>query len=177
MVSITFEFLQEPASRVSEVFFLVQNFVHDVVMGLMFLREARTLDKFRHHLTNKPAKIHDIPVVAFLGGQDEGLKFWLDEEELNSTHNTGSEVDVMSLDFARQRGFSIMEDTVHQVRFADSSVQDVEGLVPVPVSPGNGAPPSLLLKPVDLANDSPEEVRKPDPTGAIDYGTTALILA
>lgn len=56
--------------------------MHDVVMGRKFLRETRALDTFRHRLTYKPAKFHDVPIVAFLGGQDEALKFWLDEEEL-----------------------------------------------------------------------------------------------
>ena len=84
---------------------------------------------------------------------------------------------IMSLSFAKQRGFPITKDPAHQVRFADSSVQDVEGRVSVPVSFGNGAPPRLLLKLVDLTNYSPADVREPDPTGAIGYGFTDSILA
>jgi len=176
-VSITCEFPQEPLSRVSEVFFVVENFVHNVVMGREFLRKTQTLDKFPNRLIDRPLQVHDVPVVALLGGQDEGLKFWLDGEELISIPDTGSEINVMSLSFAKQRGFPITKDPAHQVRFADSSVQNVEGRVSVPVSFGNGAPPRLLLKLVDLTNYSPADVREPDPTGAIGYGFTDSILA
>jgi hypothetical protein len=157
---------------------VVENFVHNVVMGREFLRKTQTLDKFPTRLIDRPLQVHDVPVVALLGGQEEGLKFWLDGEELISIPDTGSEINVMSLSFAKQRGFPVTKDLTYQIRFADSSVQDVEGLVSVPVSFGNGAPPSLLLKLVDLTNYSSADVREPDPTtGAIDYGFTASILA
>lgn len=37
----------------------------------------------------------------------------------------------MSLAFAEKRGFKIKKDLVHQVRFADNSVQDVESKRPL----------------------------------------------
>ena len=148
-VSVTCEFPEEPESRVVEVFFVIENFAHSVVVGRIFLRETKTIDKFRYRLKDKPLQVHEIPVVASFGGQDEKLKFWLDGQELVSTPDTGSEINVMSLSFAKQRGFVIKEDTIHQVCFADSSLQDVEGVVSVPVSFGNGLPPSLLLKLID----------------------------
>jgi hypothetical protein len=83
----------------------------------------------------------------------------------------------MSLAFARQRIFDIKEYRVYQVQFADRSGQDVEGLVSAPVSFGNGAPPSLLLKLVNLTNYSPAHAEAPNDTGAVDYDSTASILA
>jgi hypothetical protein len=74
------QFPQRPTSRSSEVFFVIENFVHDV--GRRFLRGTRTLDIFRHCLKSKPLQVYDISVVASLGGQDEELKFWLDGQEL-----------------------------------------------------------------------------------------------
>jgi hypothetical protein len=60
-------------------------------------------------------------------------------------------------------------------------VQDVEGLVSVPVSFGNGAPPNLFLKLVEPTNYSPGVVKTPDAAETIDhpieYGSTASILA
>jgi hypothetical protein len=89
----------------------------------------------------------------------------------------------MSLSFAQQRSFVIKEDPVHQVLFADSSLQNVEGVVSVPVSFENGAPPELLLKLVepDPRNYSALTVRTGnvmDETDRwIEYGSTASILA
>ena len=182
-VSITCEFPAEPASRVIEVFFVIKNFAHSVVMGRTFLRETGTIDKFPYRLKDKLLQIHEIPVVASFGGQDEKLKFWLDGQELMSTPDTGSEINVMSLSFVKQRGFVIKEDSIHQVRFADSSLQDVEGVVSVPVSFGNGSPPNLLLKLVDPdpRSYSPAVARTGNAPGDIDhrieYGSTASILA
>jgi hypothetical protein len=182
-VSINCEFPEEPASCVVEEFFVIENFVHSVVMGRTFLRKTRTIDKFRNRLKDKLLQIHEIPVVASLGVQDERLRFWLDGQELMSTPDTGSEINVMSLSFAKQRAFVVKEDPIHQVRFADSSLQDIEGVVSVPVSFGNGAPPKLLLKLVDpdLRNYSPTIVRTGNAMNEIDrpidYGSTASILA
>jgi len=114
--------------------------------------------------------------VAFLPGEEETLKFWLDGEELPSTPDTGSEINVMSYDFAIKR-FQLQPDAITQVRFADGSLQEVEGKISVPVSFGNGEPPSLLLKLVDLNSRSETSAQAPAPDGAINYGTKASILA
>jgi hypothetical protein len=123
-------------------------------------------------------EVHDVPIVAFLPGEEETLKFWLDGEELPSTPDTGSEVNAMSYEFAIKR-FTLQPDHITHVRFADGSSQRVEGKVSVPVSFGNGAPPSLLLKLVDLTSraKAPTQPRSCGPDGAINYGTTASILA
>ena len=88
---------------------MIENFVHNVVMGYEFLRKTETLDKFPDRLVDRSLQVLDAPVIALLGGQ-EGLKFWLDGEELISIADTGSEINVMSLSFAKQRGFSITKN-------------------------------------------------------------------
>lgn len=118
-------------------------------------------------------------MVASLGDPEESLRFWLDGEEMFSTPDTGAEVNVMSTDFAMRRGFTIQPDGIHQVRFADGSVQDVRGRVSKPVSFGDGAPPSLLLRLTDVrtASNSDPSFQNRDPTGKVNYQATASILA
>lgn len=180
-VELTCEFPGEPNSLSIEKFFVLEAFVYKVIIGRTFLRQTRTFDLFRHRLKVRPLEVHKVPIVAFLGQEEETLRYWLDGELLTSTPDTGSEINVMSLAFAKKRGFHIEEDDVHQVRFADGSLQDVEGLVKVPVSFGNGAPPSLLLKLVSLSAATPSSSHAPvvdRTTGKVDYrGRMASILA
>ena len=84
----------------------------------------------------------------------------------------------MSYEFAIKR-FALQPDAISHVRFADGSSQEVEGKVSVPVSFGNGAPPSLLLKLVDLNSRSETSAQTPacGADGAINYGRTTSILA
>ncbi|KAH7400165.1 hypothetical protein BKA64DRAFT_476299 [Cadophora sp. MPI-SDFR-AT-0126] len=177
-VSVPCMFPGEPDTISTQTFFAIQNFVYDAIMGRPFLRETQTLDVYRHRLQDRPIRLHDVPVVALLGSVEETLRFWLDGEELQSTPDTGSEVNVMSYAFAKSR-FFIEPDDIHQVRFADGSLSDVEGRVSVPVSFGNGEPPALLLKLVNLHAPSSSTVQAPTPdsTGRIEYGKTASILA
>lgn len=172
------EFPDEPDTHKEYDFFVFENLVFPAIVGRHFLRDTKTFDVFRKRLYERPVQVHDVPIVAFLGVEKESLKCWLDGEELASTPDIGSEINAMSLEFARKRKFVIEEDPIHQVCFADGSVQDVEGRISVPVSFGNGAPPSLLLKQVDLSPNSGGELqtRSCDADGKIDYGSTAPIL-
>lgn len=157
----------------SKYYFLIfEKFVWPVIMGRPFLRSTMTLDLCQRQLLNRSLEVHVVPIIAFLRGEEETLKFWLDGEELASTPDTGLEVNVMSYDFAIQR---LEEDDIKQVRFADGSLQEVEGKVSEPVSFGNGAPPSLLLKLVDLTSRPATAAQSPPygPDGAINYGTTS----
>lgn len=174
--TIECSFPGETNTRTRYPFFVFQNFAWPVIMGHSFLRETKTFDCFPRQLSERPLEVHDTPIVAFLPGEEETLKFWLDGEELPSTPDTGSEINVMSYDFAIKR-FQFEPDAITQVRFADGSLQEVEGKVSVPVSFGNGAPTSLLLKLVDLKFRSEAPAQAPAPDGAISYGTTASILA
>ena len=122
-------------------------------MGRSILRQTRTFDLFPHRLSERPLEVHDVPIVAFLPGEEETLKFWLNGEELPSTPDTGSEVNVISYEFAIKR-FRLQPDAITHVRFADGSSQEVEGKVSVPVSFGNVTPPSLLLRLVNLNSRS-----------------------
>lgn len=89
--------------------------------------------------------------------------------------DTGLEVNVMSYEFAIKR-FALQPDAITHVRFADGSSQQVEGKVSVSVSFGNGAPPSLLLKLVDLNSRSETPAQTPacGADGAINYGKNVV---
>lgn len=173
------QFPDEPWTAGVYEFFVFEIFVYDAIMGRKFLRDTETLDKYRYRLHDKPPHVHDVPIVAFMGGEEETLRFWLDGEELESTPDTGSEVNVMSWDFARRRGFSIAKDRFTHVRFANGSFQSIIGKVTIPVSFGNGIPTQMLLKLVDpisgCARPSPQIMCGAD--GEVNYGKTASILA
>ncbi|CZR63602.1 uncharacterized protein PAC_13499 [Phialocephala subalpina] len=176
---ITCEFLGGKNSGVGYPFFVFKRFVYQAIVGRGFLRATRTIDLYQTRLHDKPLLTQDLPVVASFGDTEESLRFWLDGEEMFSTPDTGAEVNVMSTEFAIRRGFEIQPDSVHQVRFADGSIQDVRGRVSKPVSFEEGAPPSLLLRLTDVrtALNSDPSLQNRDPTGKLSYQATASILA
>jgi hypothetical protein len=57
-------------------------------MGRSFLRKTRAFDCHPHRLSERPLEVHDVPIIAFLPGEEETLKFWLDGEKLPSTPGT-----------------------------------------------------------------------------------------
>lgn len=151
---ISCAFPSEPETVKEYEFFVFEHFVYPVIMGREFLRETGTLDWFQHRLHDRPLVKHDIPIVAFLGAEEETLTIFINGEELDSAPDTGSEINVMSLEFAQTRGFTIEKDDIHEVRFADGSLQDVVGRVTVPVSFKRGPPSQILLKLVDQLSEA-----------------------
>jgi hypothetical protein len=139
-------------------FFVFENFVYPVIMGREFLRETGTLDKFQHRLHDRPIVKREIPIVASLGVEEETLTAFVAGEKLDSFPDTGSEINVMSLEFAKRRGFTMVTDDIHTVCFANGSLQDIVGRVTVPVSFSNGKPPNVLLKLVDQLSVSENRV-------------------
>jgi hypothetical protein len=157
-------------------FVVIENFVYQVVLGRAFMREHGLVRNW----CERRVCIRDLPIVPDLSGGKEKVKCGLNGEEMMATPDAGAEVNVMSLDFAVRRGFNvkdIMAEDDGRIRFADSSVQDVKGLISVPVSFGSGGRPSRLLKPLVSSLASLEKRAEDNPTGAFNGVGTVSILA
>ena len=131
------------AERV-EHFVVVENFVYQVVLGRAFFHGM----EMERNWCERRLYTRDVPVVPYLNGGKETLKCRLDGNEITAIPDVGAMVNVMSLNFATKSGFNIENITAEddgQIRFADSSVQDIQGLVSVPVFFGDVLPSAAGL--------------------------------
>lgn len=130
------------AERVED-FIVVENFVYQVVLGRTFLQEnGLGRNWFERRLYTR-----DVPIVPYLSGGKEKVKCRLDGKEVTAMSDSGAAVNVMSLNFATKMAFDTEDITAEddgQIRFADSSVQDIQGLVSVAVSFGSELSPAQL---------------------------------
>jgi len=146
VASISIKFPQEHGKGRMMEFIVIENFVHQAVIGGPLLHN---LDDIGKHLVERPSRVGDLPICAVLGQGSQKVKCLIGDQEIAATADTGSEVNLMSLDFATRNGFDMDAITPAEadghIRFLNGSVQSVNSVVSLPVSFGIGAPPSRLL--------------------------------
>jgi hypothetical protein len=146
VASVSLKFPQYQSDGRMVDFIVIENFVHEAVIGGPFLHN---LDKVENYLSECRSQTRDTPVCSFLGQGNQKVKCLLGDQKMEATADTGSEVNLMSLDFAARNGFDMDAITYEDngnIRFSNGSVQNVNSIVSLPVSFGSGARPSQLLK-------------------------------
>jgi hypothetical protein len=126
MIECRFPF--EPFMAQVVKFFVFDKFVRDVVLGRSFLRATRTLDIYQDRLLELDVVPADTAVVRSLGPVIEYVQCWLDGTPLWSLPDTGSEINLISSDYAEKLGYNPDIDQWHindeermLVQFADCS--------------------------------------------------------
>jgi hypothetical protein len=121
-----------------------------------------------------------LPKVCYLGddleeGQEE-ISFWLNSEKLRSTPDTGSQLNLMSLEFALQQGYKINPYNRQQMQFADGSIVQSTGSISLYVSFGEDrsrAPLTVL----NLVDSFTNDCQSPGSGGKVSYGPQTAIMA
>jgi hypothetical protein len=160
-------------------FFVSNSFVIPLILGKRFLRTTKTLELHFHRLKNRSNSVGDLPLVAYLGDdyehKQEQISFWLNGTKLDSTPDTGSEINLLSLDFALRWGLNFNPHKYTNMQFADGTVVSSRGSITLDVSfGGDGAPPVTRLELVDLSG---EDYETPATGGKIAYGPQTAIAA
>ena len=88
-------------------FYVLENCPVPLVMGMKFLKEAQILTKYRHLLENCPAEISNIPSLLWIGSPRSRLRCTIDGRKLEAAADTGSDLNLMSLECAAREGFRI----------------------------------------------------------------------
>jgi len=121
-----------------------------------------------------------LPKVFYLGddleGGQEQISFWLNGEKLKSIPDTGSQLNVMSLEFALQHEYKINPYNCQQMQFADGSIVQSRGSISLHVSfggDGSRAPLTLL----NLVGSFTDDCQSPRSGGSVSHGSETAIMA
>ena len=139
MIECRFPF--EPFMTQVVKFFVFDKFLRNVVLGRGFLRATQTLDIYQERLLELDAMPAATAVVRSMGPGIEYVQCWLDGTPLWSLPDTGSEINLISSDYAEKLGYNLDIDEWHinneermLVEFADCSTIMTNGTINLEVS-------------------------------------------
>ena len=92
-----------------------------------FIKETETLTIYRHRLMQRWVPPASVLSVRSLGDSREILLCTLDGKDTEALPDSGSDIDVISYEYARRRGF-ILEKNEQWVKFADGSMTQACGI-------------------------------------------------
>lgn len=129
-VSLPISFAKETPVYVQE-FHVLPKCCHNVILGNPFLRLTETFSRFAHRVGKKLRGILPAHRVCFTGSAKQWLAGCANNQSVLALPDTGSDICLMSLEYAQARGYHIDRDEEHRKRleFVDGSTADTLGLV------------------------------------------------
>lgn len=91
-------------------------------MGMDFLDETEVMSKNKHFLETCPPEMEDIPSVKWIGSPRRRLGCYLDGQYFSAIADTGSDINLISLECAKNNGFRIDRRREYRTR-----IQVVDG--------------------------------------------------
>jgi hypothetical protein len=119
-------------------FRVAQKMVSPLILCRDFLQQTQTMTLHSERLLKRPCSYLQIPRVRALGDVQERFHCSLDGENVKALADTGSDVDLISLQYAAKRGFQI-EPKQNWLMFADGSVVPTQGTFRAQLAAGFGA--------------------------------------
>ena len=119
-------------------FVVVEKLAAAVIIGDPFLRLTETLTKFRYRLKKVSNPFKKIWRVCLVDTPCRKIGCSIGSVPVMTSADTGSDVDLISMDYARSRGWRVheMPEGNGCVTLADGTVKKVSGYVEVPLSIG-----------------------------------------
>ena len=121
--------------RIYCVFQVLESVISPVIMSAAFLERTETMTKYPKRLIERTLNAMQTPKVCALGRMRRRLHCSIDGQNAEALPDSGSDVDVMSLDYMLNRGL-ICEASDEQVIFADGRRKSVHGICVVQLSIG-----------------------------------------
>ena len=111
-------------------FHVLPKCVHDVVLGDAFLRLTETFTHFTRRIGRKLCQVMSCR-TCLLGSPQHYISGWLNDQLVDALPDTGSDVMLMSKEYALRRGLVVDRSKQHQrvLEFADGSTATTYGLV------------------------------------------------
>lgn len=102
-----------------------------LILGLDFIRKFKLFTRNKHLLVDCPYNFGNLPILKWIGSPRERIHFVADGRSLIAGADTGSDLDLMSLQCARRRGFKIdtRESAENRVMLADTTIVETIGQV------------------------------------------------
>lgn len=115
------------------IFHILEDFVHDLILGNKFLMETQTMSYNKHRLDHisRPVNALSVLRVNLLGEPSQRLHGFVDDAEILAFPDSGSEPNLVSLDFIQAQGwqYKINSQDRRLLQFADGSTTESEGSI------------------------------------------------
>jgi hypothetical protein len=123
-------FAEEPEIYMRE-FHVLPKCVHDIILGGPFLSLTQTFTKFAHRVVKKLRGLSSRHRVCSTGSSQQMLAGWANGQSVLALPDTGSDICLMSLRYACERGYRIDTDPKHRelMEFVDGSTAETCGRV------------------------------------------------
>jgi hypothetical protein len=105
MAQVHCRFRNPPCMPRSWTFFVFDCLATDVICGLGFLRDTRTLDHYPDRLHDTKIGIQATPQVRSIGRRREHLQCWLNGTPVLAFPDTGADVSMVSAKLAKTLGY------------------------------------------------------------------------
>ena len=127
-------------------FYVFQNLTSKLVMGMPFLDETQTLVKYQYRFQPRIIPRYRPIQLNSLNSPRRRLYCLIESQPELANADTGSDIDVMSLDYVLKRGFSMAAVGLSSstIQFADGSISELEGKVNVSIVLGPPEGPGIL---------------------------------
>jgi hypothetical protein len=115
-------------------FHVLPKCVHNIILGSPFLRMTQTftdITKFRQRVVKKLRGLSSSHRVCFTASSQEVLAGWANGQSVLTLPDTGSDICLMSLKYAQERGYHVDTDPRHRelLRLVDGSEAETFGRV------------------------------------------------
>ncbi|ETN38498.1 uncharacterized protein HMPREF1541_06533 [Cyphellophora europaea CBS 101466] len=119
-------------------FAVVRQCATDMVIGEPFLKLTETLTKFRARLKKVVAPLKQAVRLMRMDPDHRKLDCLIDSERSLITTDTGSDVDLISSEYAERRGWKVTPLPAEEgyVVLADESIEKLDGYVDIPIIVG-----------------------------------------
>jgi len=116
-------------------FHVLRRCIYPVIVGMKFLKATKLFTENKHMLVERPSwYLSQLPRLGYItSGQWCPINCDADGQHLIGCADTGSDLDLMSLDFANEKGFIIdrRESVCRRVQLADGRIVETIGCVRV----------------------------------------------
>ncbi|CAH0025575.1 unnamed protein product [Clonostachys rhizophaga] len=131
--TIEVSFPDDPLKKIKQTFAVVKNCAAALVMGDPFLRMTETLTKFRHRLKKVAPTVKKRWRLCYMDIPHRQLSCSIAGHSVLANADTGSEIDLLSLEYTNMRGWSIekLGPDDGYVELADTSIAKLTGHVNV----------------------------------------------
>ncbi|KAH0541717.1 hypothetical protein FGG08_003809 [Glutinoglossum americanum] len=132
-VEIGCAFANEPETKSKCWFYVFKALATKLIMGRRFLNSTETMTKHRDRLKPRTHLPSHIPKVLLVGSPSTRLSCRINGNHTLANADSGSELDLMSLDYVRRMGYAIDRSESSRVQFANGSIAHTIGSVQVSV--------------------------------------------
>ena len=128
--SVDCAFTAEPHMQHLCSFYVFATLVTPIIMGMAFLDATETLTKHKRRLRSTMVPANGPAQICALNNPGQRLRCSMNRESVLANADTGSEIDLISLAYAKSRGLAWIEFGAmgnHKVQFADGSESFLAG--------------------------------------------------